>query len=332
MQSSGHQRIGEAVRHAPLAGVALVAAGAALWGVDGVLRQPLVDFTEPGAWSSWTIVLYEHLILTAIVAPLLIRRWRGLRGLDGPGWASLLVIAWGGSALATLAFTEAFRYGNPNVVVLLQKTQPLWAIGVAVLVVRERPRPGLAWLLLPAAAGTYLLSFGTASPGDAFSGGEGKAAVLALTAAGLWGSATAFGRRALRTLDVPLLTAARFSLALPLLFAIAAIKGAVGPPGAAPAGDWLRLPLIALGPGLVAMLLYYRGLRSTPAPVATIAELAFPATALVVNYLFLDATISFSQLVGLIVLGVTISLLHRAPVRVSEPIEAPLGGPIPGSA
>ena len=80
------------------------------------------------------------------------------------------------------------------------------------------------------------------------------------------------------------------------------------------------------------MLLYYRGLRSTPAPVATIAELAFPATALVVNYLFLDATISFAQLVGMAVLWVTISLLHRAPVRVPEPIEPPLAGPIPGSA
>ena len=39
------------------------------------------------------------------------------------------------------------------------------------------------------------------------------------------------------------------------------------------------------------MILYYRGLRTTPAPVATFAELAFPATALVVNYIWMDAAI-----------------------------------------
>ena len=332
MQSSGHQRIGEAVRHAPLAGVALVAAGAALWGVDGVLRQPLVDFTEPGAWSSWTIVLYEHLILTTIVAPLLIRRWRGLRGLDGPGWASLLVIASGGSALATLAFTEAFRYGNPNVVVLLQKTQPLWAIGVAVLVVRERPRPGLAWLLF-AGRSRHLSAVVR----------HRLAGRRLLRRRGQGGAACARGGRPLGIGDGlrPAGAAhARRAAAdrRPVLARAAAVvrdrrhQGRGGAPRGCARRRLVRLPLIALGPGLVAMLLYYRGLRSTPAPVATIAELAFPATALVVNYLFLDATISFAQLVGMAVLWVTISLLHRAPVRVPEPIEPPLAGPIPGSA
>jgi drug/metabolite transporter (DMT)-like permease len=314
------------VLHAPVAGVALIAAGAALWGTDAVLRQPLLD-----QWSPWTIVLYEHLILTALVTPLLVRRWRDLGRLDQAGWLSAVVVAWGGSALATLAFTTAFKYSNPNVVILLQKTQPLWAIGAAALVVREWPRPGLFGLLVPAAIGTYLLSFGTQTPSQAFSGAQGKGALLALVAAALWGSATAFGRRALRQIDAPLLTAVRFSLALPLLLVIAANHDAVGPPSGVPGGDWLRLPLIALGPGLIAMLLYYRGLRTTPAPVATLAELAFPATALVVNYIFLDATIDAWQVAGLVILWATISLLHWAPVRVPQPRE-PLAGPIPGSA
>src|SRR3954447_1868395 len=122
VHSVRHRLSDDAVRHAPLGGVALVAAGAALWGIDGVLRQPLVDFESPGAWSPYTIVLYEHIILTLLVAPFLVRHIGGLRRLDAAGWASALVIAWGGSALATLAFTKAFAYGNPSVVVLQQKT------------------------------------------------------------------------------------------------------------------------------------------------------------------------------------------------------------------
>ena len=76
----------------------------------------------------------------------------------------------------------------------------------------------------------------------------------------------------------------------------------------------MRLPLLALLPGLIAMLFYYRGLRTTPAPVATLAELAFPATALIVNYVALGATVDAAQLSGFAILWGTIASLHRLPV------------------
>src|SRR5207302_1634131 len=60
-------RGGRTILTAPVASVALVAIGAALWGTDGAFRQPLVAF--PARWSPYTIVLYEHVILTAVVAP-----------------------------------------------------------------------------------------------------------------------------------------------------------------------------------------------------------------------------------------------------------------------
>lgn len=311
-------------RTAPVAGVVLVVAGAALWGTDAVFRAPLVD-----QWSSWTIVLYEHAILTAIVAPYLIRHRRELARLDRAGWASAVAIAWGASALATLAFTAAFRSGNPDVVVLLQKTQPLWAIATAGVVVHERPRIQALWYLPPVAVGVYLLSFGAVAPREALTGGQLEPALLALTAAALWGSATAFGRRALQEVSAPVLTGLRFTLALPLLFVIAAYQGALAPPAGAPHSDWLRLPMLALGPGLIAMLLYYRGLRTTPAPVATLAELAFPTTALILNRVFLGASVDAWQLVGFAILWITIASLYRMPVRLPAP--AP-GGAATGAA
>jgi drug/metabolite transporter (DMT)-like permease len=316
------------LRRAPMVGVALIACGAALWGLDGTLRTPLVD-----TWSPWTIVLYEHIILTACVAPYLARHLGGLRALDGRGWASALIIAWGASALATLAFTTAFQYGNPSVVVLLQKTQPVWAIAAAAIVVRELPRPQIVAFLLPAAVGTYLLSFGWTSPADAFDGAQGRAALLALTAAALWGSATAFGRRALRQIDFGLLTSIRFTMALPLLLVIALWKDALAPPAVHDSADWARLLVIAIGPGLVAMLLYYRGLSVTPAPVATLAELAFPATALIANYVYLGTTISGMQWAGFAILWISITLLHRVRVRVpATDVAIPQGQPVPGTA
>src|SRR5207244_11071938 len=133
MQAASSRRDLVAQR-APLAGVLLIAAGASLWGVDGVLRKPLT-----GQWSAWTIVLYEHVILTCAVAPILWIHRDQVRRLSASGWASALVIGWGGSALATLLFTQAFAisFSNPDVVILLQKTQPLWAIGAAALALGE---------------------------------------------------------------------------------------------------------------------------------------------------------------------------------------------------
>jgi drug/metabolite transporter (DMT)-like permease len=80
------------------------------------------------------------------------------------------------------------------------------------------------------------------------------------------------------------------------------------------------------------MMLYYRGLRTTPAPIATIAELAFPATALVVNYIWLDATINGWQMAGFVLLWATIAFIYRAPVSVPRGREVAAPPPLPSSA
>src|ERR1035437_695569 len=174
---------------APLTGVALVAAGAAMWGSDGALRAPLVSH-----WSPWTIVLYEHIILTVLVAPRRVGGAAAIARIPRRGWLAVLGVAWGGSALATLAFTFAFQYGNPDVVILLQKTQPLWALAAAALALGERPRAWLVPVAAAALAGTYLLSFGALAPAHAFAGAQGRAAPLAPVARALWGARRGVGQ------------------------------------------------------------------------------------------------------------------------------------------
>src|ERR671916_3484651 len=89
-------------------GVLLVALGAALWGTDAVLRVPLLREMSPAA-----IVLGEHLILLFYSVPAVILGWGSLGRLRASGWLALLVIGWGGSALATLLFTAAVAAGGP---------------------------------------------------------------------------------------------------------------------------------------------------------------------------------------------------------------------------
>src|SRR5690349_2327412 len=114
-------------------GILWIAAGAVLWGTDTVLRRPLTGVLAPTQ-----IVLYEHLILAVVVLPLVIRGRTWLHKISLRVWLDLLAIAWLGSALATILFTAAIRSGNPTSAVLLQKTQPLFAITLARAGLHER--------------------------------------------------------------------------------------------------------------------------------------------------------------------------------------------------
>src|SRR5215213_1872461 len=277
--------------------VLLVAVGAAMWGTDGILRVPLLEVASPSQ-----IVLLEHLVLLLYSVPAVVLGWRFFRGLGMAQWISLLVIGWGGSALATLLFTTAFAVGNPTVVILLQKTQPLFAIVLAAVLLRER----LGWAYWPcfavAMVGAYLISFGNLDAFAALGSAELLAAALALGAALLWGSSTVLGRLVLKDMPFHALTGARLLLAAPLLVVIVVIQGAVGGLGAAFASEPGRVILLALIPGLLGLLLYYRGLTGTRASYATLAELAFPATAVVLNWTFLGVGVSANQVLGFVLL------------------------------
>ena len=294
--------------------VLLVAVGAAMWGTDGILRVPLLEVASPSQ-----IVLLEHLVLLLYSVPAVVLGWRFFRGLGMAQWISLLVIGWGGSALATLLFTTAFAVGNPTVVILLQKTQPLFAIVLAAVLLRER----LGWAYWPcfavAMVGAYLISFGNLDAFAALGPAELLAAALALGAALLWGSSTVLGRLVLKDMPFHALTGARLLLAAPLLVVIVVIQGAVGGLGAAFASEPGRVILLALIPGLLGLLLYYRGLTGTRASYATLAELAFPATAVVLNWTFLGVGVSANQVLGFVLLWGAVFVLGYLNAKTPAP-------------
>jgi len=82
---------------------------------------------------------------------------------------------------------------------------------------------------------------------------------------------------------------------------------------------------LALLPGLLAMLLYYRGLASTPAALATLAELAFPITGVLVNLFLVTPrqTITPFQIAGIVILWAAIAVLDR--INLRRPAVLPIG-------
>ena len=52
---------------------------------------------------------------------------------------------------------------------------------------------------------------------------------------------------------------------------------------------------IAVSTGMLALWIYYKGLKTTPASVSTIVELAFPMTAVFIDFFLYDTVLTWGQ-------------------------------------
>ena len=304
-------------------GALWIALAALLWSTDAVFRSPVV-----GLVPAETIVLFEHAI-----GFLVILAWTILNGAlkaDSPSspparltlrdWLSAAVIGAGGSAVATLLFTASFRYVNPSVAILIQKTQPLFVILLARVFLGEKPAHRfLGWALI-ALTCTIALSVPDFSESiqSLRSFDQVRGPVYALSAAVLWAWATVSGRRL--TLRQPRLRVLRLRYAFGLLalIGIVTVESYFGGHSPFEVLDFAMgstefrhsVLYMALVPGLLALFFYYRGLEKTPAVVATMVELIFPIGAIAVNWWLLNAHLSWHQ-------GVAAALLLIAITRIS---------------
>ncbi|PLT45990.1 Permease of the drug/metabolite transporter (DMT) superfamily [Paenibacillus pasadenensis] len=305
-------------------GIWYVALGATLWGVDPLFRILLLQH-----FTSAQIVFLEHLLLAVYSVPVLIHYRHQLAGKLTLGIVgAMLFISWGGSAIATVMFTAAFSYGNFNAVLLLQKLQPLFAILLARIVLREALPRRFGWFLLLALAGTYLLTFGFGSPALGLHDLATLGCLLSIGAAALWGGSTVMGKYLLtKGMGFHFVTALRFLLAIPLLGLLVLVAGdgwqTLGAGGAA-ALLLVNLLFQAFIPGLLSMLLYYKGLSGTKASLATLAELAFPAVGVLINWLVFDQALTAGQVAGFVVIWTVLVLLSRSASRSAQPA-APAG-------
>ncbi len=279
----------------------LVFLAAMLWATDAPFRIHLTH-----ELSSNFIVLSEHFVDVLFVLPLLIIGFSEIKKLAWKEWLAVLVIAIGGSALASVAFTQAFHYVNPSVAILLQKLQPLIAIGLAASILKE----GLSrrfWIWAAVALfGAYLISFPSfipqIYPGEAWNPNVIGVA-LALVAAVLWGASTVLGKYVLNRRSFTVMTSLRFSVAFLFLILLNWYQHSFPSLSQITGTDILFIFIIAITSGVVSLFIYYRGLSYTKASVATLAELGFPMAAVIVNWIFIpNSGLVPMQLAGMAVL------------------------------
>jgi drug/metabolite transporter (DMT)-like permease len=284
---------------------------AILWAMDAPFRKYLTT-----QLSSTTIVLMEHILIVICVLAIFLPRLSELTKLTWREWLSVIFIGFGGSALATVLFTQSFHYLNPTVAILLQKLQPLIAIGLAAWILKESLSPNFwAWTIV-ALFGAYLVSFPDLHL-TGFSWQNNIGVLLALGAAFFWGGSTVFGRFVLNKVSFQMMTSLRFLSALVFLFFLNVYYKTLPELKLATTKDWFFVFMTAIIAGFISLLIYYYGLRSTKASVATLCELAFPFAAVIVNWIFLGATLSAMQIVGGLILLLAITKLTLVNEEIS---------------
>ena len=307
--------------------VVLVAVAATLWASDTYFRAQLIGHLKPAQ-----IVVIEDALVSLFLLAFLLRGIPEMRRLDRRGWIAIGLIAVGPQAIATVLFTTSFSYGHFAETFVLQQTQPVIAILLAWLILGERRR---AWFWPTAAlaiVGVYMVVFAQdlTAPLSDLQHGRLEAGLYALGAAALWASGTVLGRFVLGKLSFSTTTALRFTLALPVLIVIVVLQWGGSAFAHYQPSDLLPFLGIALIPGLLALLLYYRALASTPATLATIAELAYPVTATFIAsapppYGF-KQPLYFPQFVGTALLVTVILILNytkeRTPPVVVQEVAA----------
>ena len=309
------------LRLAAIPGVVLVAVAAAMWGTDPIIRKTMSFST-----SATTIVFGEHVILVALTLPLLLP---ALRAVFRAGWrcvAAAVVVGAGASAVATILFTDAL-IGHSDFItpVVIQKVQPLVAVGGAALFLGERPRPRFAWFFVPALAGFWLVNQAHPLAPSA----KGVVVIAEATGAAiLWAMGTVLGRYLTREIEFQDVVARRFFFGL---IASAIALGVMNQPAYSNGHDSLLILYLALATGLVALTLYYYGLRRTPAVLASLAELTYPAVAVIAGIYAYSQHLRWSQWLGVAIILLTVTLLpvQRRRSVVTELVPEPVPAPAP---
>lgn len=287
---------------------------ATLWAFDGLIRQYLSELPPI------TIIFFEHLIGLIILSPFVYKYVFEIKLAKREWWLIVLIAVLSG-LLGTLWFTTALgkvQYISISVVFLLQKLQPIFAITTARIFLKEKlDERYIKWALLAIIA-AYFVTFKNGYVNFATGEGTIVAALYALGAAFAWGSSTTFSKMLLEKVDFKISTFYRFLITTIITLPVLLLFG-YGSSLSAPSFDQFGfLALIAISTGMVALLIYYRGLAETPVHISTILELTFPFIAIFLDMLINGTVLSISQWIASLVLVFSIYQITQLRENVTK--------------
>lgn len=292
-------------------GPLLIITAAILWALDGIIRRSL--FTLPPI----IIVFYEHLFGLLILLPFIYKQFK-IQKLTPKEWFLISLIALLSSVLGTLWFTTALvkvNFISFSVVFLLQKLQPIFAISTAVIFLKEKIHKNyIIWATL-ALISAYFVTFKNGIVLLSTGNETLTATLYAVGAAFAWGSSTTFSKMALKDKSNDFVTVMRFLIATVFALILVFIFGNASSLGTPDLSQFARFILIALSTGMVALLIYYKGLKLTPVRVSTILELTFPVLAIIIDAVLYKSFLAPTQLLAASILLFSIYQISKLQIE-----------------
>lgn len=295
---------------------------AVLWSLDGLLRRQL--YSVPPT----VVVFWEHVFGFVVLLPVVAFSWRKFRLLTKKQWVAIAVVSLLSGALGTILYTAALvkvQFIPFSVVVLLQQLQPVFAVLAAAVLLKERITPKFVVLAVVALVAAYGVSFPDLRVNFATGAGTAIAALCAVGAAAAWGSSTAISKYALHNTSSLHVTAIRFGLTP--IFAALFMAGLhqTGSIGALTMQQWWYIAAITFSTGMVALGIYYFGLKRVLASHSTILELTWPLSAVTISVVFLHEALSVTQWIAAAVLlaaivGITRLQAQQAQAQSQAPL------------
>ncbi len=298
----------------------LVGLGAALWGTESAWRIPL-----NALFDASVIVFWEHVLILIMFLPLLVSRLDEIRKIQASTLGYVLFSGFAGSAVGTIFFTLALKYGNPTVVNVILNIQPVISTMAAFLIFGDRLATRFfLYASIAILAGIFVSVAHPALIGVSFErAGLSKGTGFALICALFWGLSTVAGRGVMIGMSLRLAASLRIVVGLTcmtlILLAYGKLHGAALWPVAAQAHAAKAIVLLALlasFSGGIPLLIYFEGLRLTRASTAGYFEMMQTLAAVCITWGFFHASLCPHQVIAALILIAAVAMVHRVQQQV----------------
>ncbi len=296
-----------------ITGALAISFAAILWGLDGVVLTPRLFALDVGF-----VVFVLHFLPFLLMQPLLYHSYQKAKTYTSQQWFILFLIALTGGAIGTLAIVKALflvNFQHLTIVVLLQKLQPVFAISLAAIFLKEKLRPSfLLWAALALIAG-YFMTFGFDLPHNTSGSKTLYASLFALLAAFSFGSSTVLSKKALQGIEFKSATFFRYGFTSIIMLLYVLATGGFKSLNQMNMNHFILFMIIGLTTGSGAIFLYYYGLNKVKAIIATICELFFPISAIIFDFIFNDVNLSAVQWIAAIFMIFSIINLNLGNIK-----------------
>jgi drug/metabolite transporter (DMT)-like permease len=302
-------------------GLIFIIIAAVCWGFSAVVLIPRL-YNLPVVF----VVFLQHAIPLALLTPIFFKEYKTFFKLHNRDIFILCIIALFSGVIGTMAIVKALflvHFHNLSVVVLIQKVQPIFAIILAAIFLKESIGKKFIFWSIFVFLGIYLITFGLNHPSIILNETNIDAYLLSILSALSFALNTVLGKHLTKTVSYKTITFSRFFLGTIFSAIFCLISGQFLNFDLITMNNLLILLVIFVAGGPISMFLYYYGLKYVKASTAAIGEMALPFSVIILDYTINNERLSLIQWCGAIIIIIGIFIISQIkPIQKQEKISS----------